>query len=239
MTSIIIPARMASTRLEGKPLADIGGKPMIVRVMDKAMEADIGSVLIATDSKEIAQCIHDHGGQAVMTDKNHASGSDRVWEAAQSINGDENEIIVNLQGDLPTIRPEVIRAGLTPLKDKNVDFATLATPITEPTEAKNENVVKLVGSLISPTILKALYFTRAPAPWGDGIRYHHIGLYAWRRKALKRFVALPPSPLEKRERLEQLRALEAGMNCHAALVDTKPLGVDTQEDLEQARMIVG
>ena len=237
---IMIPARMASTRLPDKPMADIGGVPMIVQVMRRAQEADCGRVVIATDAPEVAEAIHEHGGEAVMTRSDHVSGSDRIWEALQAIDpGARIETIINVQGDLPTIEAAAIRASLAPLQDPDVDFATLATEIEEEAERTNENVVKLVGTHVSPTILRALYFTRATAPWGEGPHYHHIGLYAWRRQTLERFVSLPASTLEKREKLEQLRGLEAGMRCDAALVDTVPLGVDTPADLERARAMLG
>ena len=237
---IMIPARMASTRLPDKPMADIGGVPMIVQVMRRAQEADCGRVVIATDAPEVAEAIHEHGGEAVMTRSDHVSGSDRIWEALQAIDpGARIETIINVQGDLPTIEAAAIRASLAPLQNADVDFATLATEIEEEAERTNENVVKLVGTHVSPTILRALYFTRATAPWGEGPHYHHIGLYAWRRQTLERFVSLPASTLEKREKLEQLRGLEAGMRCDAALVDTVPLGVDTPADLERARAMLG
>jgi 3-deoxy-manno-octulosonate cytidylyltransferase (CMP-KDO synthetase) len=237
---VLIPARMASTRLPGKPLADIAGAPMIVHVWRRAVAAGIGPVAVATDSPEIAAVIEAAGGTAVMTRADHPSGSDRIFEAMGIADpGGAAGIIVNVQGDLPTIAPEDIRAVLAPLDDPAVAIATLAAEIRTPGEHTNPNVVKVVGSPIGPGRLRALYFTRATAPHGDGPRYHHIGLYAYRREALARFVALPPSPLERRERLEQLRALEAGMRIDVAIVDAVPLGVDTPEDLETARRILG
>lgn len=239
-TIIMIPARMASTRLPDKPLADIAGLPMIVQVMKRAEEAQIGRVIIACDSPEIFDAVTTHGGEAVLTSGDHESGSDRIWEALQISDPDQNvETIVNVQGDLPTIDVASIRASLLPLENANVDFATLATEIVAEHERDNPNVVKLVGTEVAPNIMRSLYFTRATAPWGDGPLYHHIGLYAWRRQALEEFVSLPASALEQREKLEQLRALEAGMRCDAALVDTVPLGVDTPADLERARAILG
>lgn len=237
---VIIPARMASTRLPGKPLAMIAGVPMIVQVMRRAMEAAIGRVIVATDTNEIAEAVTSAGGEAVMTRADHPSGSDRIFEALNHAdpNGKAG-IIVNVQGDLPTIAPDTIRAALTPLDDPAVDIATLATQITDPHERENPNVVKVVGTPLTASRLRALYFTRATAPYGEGPLYHHIGLYAYRRAALARFVALPPSPLEMREKLEQLRALEAGMRIDVALVGGVPLGVDTPEDLEKARRILG
>lgn len=236
---VMIPARMASTRLPGKPLADIAGLPMIVQVMHRAREADVGRVVVATDSEEVHRAVVDNGGEAVMTSPDHESGSDRIWEALQRIDTDHSvETIINVQGDLPTIDKQSIRASLVPLLDPAVGLATLATEIKLDEERTNPNVVKLVGTPVTEEVLRALYFTRATAPYGDGPLYHHIGLYAWRRDALERFVSLPPSPLEKREKLEQLRALEDGIRIDAALVDTVPLGVDTPADLERARAIL-
>ncbi|MEZ5841471.1 MAG: 3-deoxy-manno-octulosonate cytidylyltransferase [Hyphomicrobiales bacterium] len=237
---VLIPARMASTRLPGKPLADICGAPMIVQVLRRAMEAGIGRVVVATDTSEIADAVAAAGGMAVMTRPDHPSGSDRIFEAMRIADPDGRaEIIVNVQGDLPTIDPAAIRAAVAPLAEPAVDIATLAAGIVREEERDNPNVVKVVGSAIAPGRLRALYFTRATAPWGEGPLWHHIGLYAYRRAALERFVALPPSPLEMRERLEQLRALEAGMRIDVALVDSVPLGVDTPADLDRARQILG
>lgn len=235
--TILIPARMASTRLPGKPLADIAGRPMIAHVVDRAAEAGIGPVYVATDSEAIAAAVTKAGGQAVLTRDDHASGSDRIFEALERI-GAAADIIVNVQGDLPTIAADVVRAALAPLSDPAVDIATLATPITRAEERDNPNVVKAVGAEIGLGRLRALYFTRATAPWGEGELLHHIGLYVYRRAALARFVGLPPSPLEQRERLEQLRALEAGMRIDITIVDTAPLGVDTADDLRRAREIL-
>ena len=233
---IVIPARMAATRLPGKPLADIAGEPMIVHVLRRAQAAAIGDVVVATDSEAVAASVEKAGGRALMTRVDHASGSDRVFEALCAADpAGQCGIIVNVQGDLPLIAPTDIRAALTPLADPAVDIATLAAAIVRPQERGNPNVVKVVGSPLGPKRLRALYFTRARAPWGDGPLYHHIGLYAYRRQALERFVALPPSALELREKLEQLRALEAGMRIDVAIVDTVPLGVDTPEDLARAR----
>lgn len=236
---VLIPARMASTRLPEKPLALIHGEPMIAHVWRRAMEADIGPVLVAADDSRIVAAVEAAGGRAILTRADHASGSDRIFEAIGAADpGGAHRIIVNLQGDLPTIEPHAVRAAVAPLADEDVDVATLATPITRPEERDDPNVVKAVGTVIAPGRLRALYFTRARAPWGEGPLYHHIGLYAYRRDALARFVVLPPSPLEKRERLEQLRALEAGMRIDIALVETAPLGVDTPADLERARAML-
>jgi 3-deoxy-manno-octulosonate cytidylyltransferase (CMP-KDO synthetase) len=238
-TLVLIPARMAATRLPGKPLLDIAGLPMIVHVLRRAEAADIGRVAVATDTPEIAAAVKAHGGEAVMTSADHATGSDRIYEALDKLDpSGQIEIVINLQGDFPTIRPDHIRAVLGPLGDPAVDIATLAAQIHTDEESTNPNVVKMIGSPVSAGRLRALYFSRATAPWGDGPRYHHVGLYAYRRKALQRFVALPPSPLELQEKLEQLRALEAGMRIDATVVDTVPRGVDTPSDLETTRQIL-
>jgi 3-deoxy-manno-octulosonate cytidylyltransferase (CMP-KDO synthetase) len=236
---VLIPARMAATRLPGKPLLDIAGLPMIVHVLRRAEAAGIGRVAVATDTPEIAAAVIAHGGEAVMTRPEHPSGSDRIHEALGQLDPDRRaEIVVNLQGDFPTIAADNIRDVLAPLTDPAVDIATLAAQIHTEEESANPNVVKAVGSPISARRLRALYFTRATAPWGDGPRYHHIGLYAYRRAALERFVMLPPSPLERQEKLEQLRALEAGMRIDIGIVDAVPRGVDTPADLETARQIL-
>jgi 3-deoxy-manno-octulosonate cytidylyltransferase (CMP-KDO synthetase) len=230
---------MAATRLPGKPLADINGVPMIVHVWRRAVEAEVGRVAVATDSDEIARAVREAGGEAVMTAATHDNGTSRIDEAARRLDPDEAfDTIVNVQGDLPTIAPAAIRAALTPLADRAVDIATIAAIITQDEEKTDPNVVKVVGSEVAPKRLRALYFTRATAPHGNGPLYHHIGLYAYRREALHRYVALPPSPLEKRERLEQLRALEAGMRIDVAIVDAVPLGVDTPADLARARALL-
>jgi 3-deoxy-manno-octulosonate cytidylyltransferase (CMP-KDO synthetase) len=238
-TLVLIPARMAATRLPGKPLLDIAGLPMIVHVLRRAEAAKIGRVAVATDTPEIAAAVKSHGGEAVMTRADHPSGSDRIYEAMQTLDpGGKAEIVINLQGDFPTITPDTIRSVLPPLADSAVDISTLASEIHSEEEDRAPSVVKAVGSPIGPRRLRALYFTRATAPWGDGPRYHHIGLYAYRRAALERFVRLPPSSLELQEKLEQLRALEAGMRIDVTIVDTVPRGVDTPADLETARRIL-
>ena len=236
---VIIPSRMAATRLPNKPLADIAGKPMIVHVWQRAVDADIGPVAVATDSKEVAEVIESVGGKAVLTRSDHPSGSDRIYEALCKLDPDNNfDIVLNLQGDLPTLDAQSIHACLDPMADDNVHIATLGCEITVEAEKTNSNVVKIVGSPLSGKRLRALYFTRATAPFGEGPLYHHIGIYAYRRHALHDFVNMPPSPLEKREKLEQLRALEAGMRIDASIVDTVPLGIDTPHDLELARNIL-
>ncbi|MFL5095117.1 MAG: 3-deoxy-manno-octulosonate cytidylyltransferase [Xanthobacteraceae bacterium] len=231
---VLIPARMASARLPGKPLVDIAGLPMIVHVLRRAEAAAVGPVAVATDSEAIAAAVEKAGGRAVMTRADHVSGSDRIFEALGALDTPAR-IIVNVQGDLPTLAPQDVRAALGPLADAEVDIATLAAEIRDEGERVNPNVVKVVGTPIGARRLRALYFTRATAPFGDGPLYHHIGLYAYRRAALERFVGLPPSALERRERLEQLRALEAGMRIDVTIVDTLPLGVDMPEDLARAR----
>jgi 3-deoxy-manno-octulosonate cytidylyltransferase (CMP-KDO synthetase) len=245
---IVIPARLASTRLPDKPLADIAGAPMIVQVWRRAMEADCGPVIVACGENAIADAVRDAGGEAVLTEPDLPSGSDRIHEALERFDPDgRHDGVINLQGDLPTIEASVVRAVLDPLKDSAVDIATLVTQITDPTERDNPNVVKAVLVLASgESIGRALYFSRATVPWCDpetddinAPLYHHIGIYAYRREALRRFVALPPGSLEMRERLEQLRALENGMIIAAACVDTVPLGVDTPADLQRARAILG
>ena len=236
---VLIPARLNATRLPGKPLAEIGGEPMIVHVWRRACEAGIGPVAVATDAASIAEAIEKAGGRAVMTRDDHTSGSDRIFEAAELLDPQgRHDVVVNVQGDLPTIDPRAIAASVAPLADAVVDIATLVSEIARPEERTDSNVVKLVGTELAPGRFRALYFTRATAPTGEGPLYHHIGLYAYRRRALARFVALPPSPLEKRERLEQLRALEAGMRIDAVLVEDGPLGVDAFHDLERARAIL-
>jgi 3-deoxy-manno-octulosonate cytidylyltransferase (CMP-KDO synthetase) len=239
-TLIVIPARMQATRLPGKPLADIGGTPMIVHVWRRAMESEAGRVVVATDATEIAEAIDKSGGVAVMTRADHKSGSDRVREAMDEVDPHAHaKIVVNLQGDLPLLDPALIAACIAPLRQDDCDIATLAAEFTDEAERDDPNVVKVVGTPAGPDrVLRALYFTRATAPWGDGPLYHHIGLYAFRRAALDHFVSLPQTALEKREKLEQLRALEAGMRIDVGLVDTVPLGVDTPADLERARALL-
>jgi 3-deoxy-manno-octulosonate cytidylyltransferase (CMP-KDO synthetase) len=236
---VIIPARMAALRLPGKPLADIGGVPMVVRVARQAEKAGVGRVAVATDSQQIAEVVQAAGIEAVMTRDDHQSGSDRVYEAATKLDPEGKiDVVLNIQGDIPAIEPETIRRSALPLASSPADLATIAVEIGEEAEKTNPSIVKVIGTPIGGEILRALYFTRATAPYGDGPLYHHIGLYAWRRSALERFVALPPSTLEKREKLEQLRALEDGMRIDVAIVDSVPLGVDTPADLERARHIL-
>jgi 3-deoxy-manno-octulosonate cytidylyltransferase (CMP-KDO synthetase) len=234
-TLILIPARMASTRLPGKPLADIHGLPMIVHVLRHAQAADIGEAVVATDSEAVQAAVEKAGGRAVMTRSDHPSGSDRIYEALEALDPEHRiGIVVNVQGDLPTINPADIQAALVPLSDPAVDIATLAAEIADPAELTNPNVVKAIGTMVAPHRMHATTFTRADAS-GPGPHYHHIGLYAYRRAALARFVKLPPSANEQRERLEQLRALDAGMRIDVAIVKSVPLGVDTPEELAKAR----
>lgn len=234
---VAIPARLASTRLPDKPLADIAGEPMIVHVWRRAVEAGIGPVLVACAEQAIVDAVQAAGGEAVLTDPALPSGSDRIHAAVSRFDPDgKYDAVVNLQGDLPTIEPEAIRLTLALLDDPVVDISTLAAEIVEDYERREPSVVKAVAA-IAPGAGhgRALYFTRATAPHGDGPLYHHIGIYGYRRAALDRFVALPPGLLEQREKLEQLRALEDGMRIEVGLVDRVPFGVDTPADLERAR----
>ena len=236
----IIPARMASTRLPGKPLADIAGEPMIVKVWRQAIRASLGPVLVAAAEPEVAAAIERAGGLAVMTDPHLASGSDRVHAALEAFDPEGRfDAVVNLQGDLPDIDPQALREVLDALAESGAEIATLAAPIADPADFDNPNVVKpVVAWNGSGRRGRALYFTRARAPAGEGPLYHHVGIYAFTRSALRRFVALPPSPLESREKLEQLRALEAGMRIEVAMIDAVPLSVDTETDLKRARSLI-
>lgn len=237
---IVIPARLAASRLPGKPLADIAGEPMIVHVWRRAMAAEAGDVVVATDAAEVVSAVEKAGGRAVMTRADHQSGSDRIYEAAQIVDpAGGADIVVNVQGDQPLLDPALVGASLRPLTDPAVDIGTLACVIAEPSDSLEPSVVKVVGTPVGGAgILRALYFTRAGAPYGPGPLYHHIGLYAYRRAALARFVALAPSPLELRERLEQLRALENGMRIDVMEVEAAPMSVDTPADLERVREAV-
>jgi 3-deoxy-manno-octulosonate cytidylyltransferase (CMP-KDO synthetase) len=236
---IVIPTRLAATRLPNKPLADIGGRPMIAHVVDRALAAGIGPVAVAVDSDEIAAVLDGSGAEVVLTRPDHPSGSDRIFEALGRLDpAGRHDVVVNVQGDFPTVSPAAIGSALGPLADPDVAIATLAGEIVHEHERTNPNVVKVVGTPVATGRLRALYFTRATAPWGEGPLYHHSGIYAYRRAALERFVALPPSVLEVRERLEQLRALEAGMRIDVTVIDEVPFGVDTPEDLERARALL-
>jgi 3-deoxy-manno-octulosonate cytidylyltransferase (CMP-KDO synthetase) len=239
---ILIPARMASTRLPDKPLADIGGMPMIVQVMKRAAEAKLGRVVVACAEQEIKQAVEQAGGEAILTDPALPSGSDRILQALKIFDpSGEHDAVINVQGDLPTIDPKLINLAFALLQNPETDIGTLAAIITKESEINNPNVVKAITDIdlaAGERMGRALYFTRATAPSGDGALLHHIGLYTYRREALETFVASPPAVLEKRERLEQLRALSLGMRIDVAVVDTVPLGVDTPEDLETARRIL-
>ncbi len=264
----IIPARLASTRLPNKPLADIFGKPMIVRVYEQAKKADLGEIVVACDSKEIAEAIENAGGKAIITDPNLPSGTDRIFAALQQLpNFRDFDVVVNLQGDLPVIDPQVIIAAANAALQSDADIATVASVIQNKDEITNPNVVKIAIAFLENSQLgQALYFSRAPVPYavendsksilnqnnldlesGDPRKaghhecdvknkyYHHIGIYAYKRKALEKFVSLKPSNLEKRESLEQLRALENGMKIVVQIVDSHPLSVDTAQDLERVK----
>ncbi len=237
---VLIPARLAASRLPGKPLADICGEPMIVHVMRRAEEADIGPVFVACDDRRIADAVEAAGGRAVLTRADLPSGSDRINQALEIIDPDGTFTdVVNLQGDLPTIDPAVVGAVLRPFENTAVDIATIAAPIVDPAERENPNVVKaVVEAAPGATGGRALYFSRATVPTGSGPMYHHIGIYAYRRDSLRRFVAAPPGHLEQRERLEQLRALGIGMRLDVAFVDTVPIGVDTPADLDRVRVLL-
>jgi 3-deoxy-manno-octulosonate cytidylyltransferase (CMP-KDO synthetase) len=237
---VVIPSRMASTRLPGKPLADINGKPMIVLMLERGMQANIGPVAVACGDPEIAAVVRAAGGRAVLTDPDLPSGSDRVHAALAELDPDGvHNVVVNLQGDFPTLDPASLRLVVSPLADPAVDIGTLVVPIRDATEANTDSFVKAAclfedGQTIAP----ALYFSRQPIPWGPGPLWHHVGIYAYRRAALARFVSLPQSPLERREKLEQLRALENGMRIACVRMEHGPFGVDTPEDLERARMLL-
>ena len=237
---MLIPSRLAATRFPGKPLADIHGQPMIVQCWRRAVEADLGPVAVACADQEIADAVEAAGGRAILTNPDHPSGSDRIFEALTIIDPDGvHDAVINLQGDLPTLDPAAIRAAFEALAEPDVHIGTIACRIDDEAERTNPSVVKAVFGLApGATSARALYFSRATVPTGAGDHFHHIGLYAYRREALARFVALPPGVLEQRERLEQLRALEAGMRIQVALVDTVPLGVDTAADLALAREIL-
>jgi 3-deoxy-manno-octulosonate cytidylyltransferase (CMP-KDO synthetase) len=237
---LMIPARMASTRLPGKPLADIGGVPMIVRVWARAEAARLGPVVVAASEPEVVAAVKKAGGRAVMTDPDLPSGSDRIWAALTALDPEgRHDVVVNLQGDLPALDPAELRLVVDLLAESGADIATLAAPIDNEGDRINPAVVKAVAAWnADETRGRCLYFTRASAPTGEGTLWHHVGLYAYTRAALARFVSLPPSPLEQREKLEQLRALEAGMSIAIARVDAPPLSVDTPDDLARARALI-
>ncbi len=242
---VLIPARLASTRLPNKPLAPIAGKAMILHVLERALAADVGPAAVACGDSEIAQAVEAAGGRAIMTDPALPSGSDRIHQALRRLDPEgRHDVVVNLQGDLPALPPEEVRSVLRPLEEPACDIATLAAPIRDQAERGSPDVVKVAAALGQDRpIARAHYFSRAPIPWtgkdDSGALFHHIGIYAYRRAALERFVGLPPSPLEQRESLEQLRALEAGLRIDVALVDRPPLSVDTPADLARARAELG
>lgn len=232
---ILIPARLQSVRLPQKMLADIHGKPLIHYVVEAALASGIGPVYVACAEPEIKDAVESIGGKAVLTDPNHPSGSDRIFEALQKIDPTKNfDIVINLQGDLPTVKPDIFKTLLTPFEQNpSFDISTVGFEMHDPEEINNQNIVKIIFGG-RPPVGQGLYFTRG-VPYGEGAFYHHVGIYAYRRQALERFVTLPPSTLEKRERLEQLRALENGMTIGVAIANDGPLGVDTPEDLERVR----
>lgn len=236
-TIIIIPSRMASRRLPGKPLATIQGEPMVAHVMRRAQEADIGPVVVAAAEQEIADVILSFGGQVVLTPPDLPSGTDRVYHALEKVDPERKyDTVINLQGDLPTINSESIGTLLDLMKLASWDIVTLAAEVTDLKEVSNPSVVKVVASVLpGKRSGRALYFSRSPVPWGEGLFYHHIGLYGFQRIALEKFVHLPISVIERRENLEQLRAIEAGMSVGVAVVDTLIEGVDTQQDLDSVR----
>lgn len=235
---VVIPARMASMRLPGKPLADIAGRAMILRVCDVAAASGLGPVLVAAAEAAIVDAVRAGGHEAVLTDPALPSGSDRVKAALDLADpGGAHDVAVNLQGDMPTLPPGALSRVLEPLvREPDCAIATLASAINDPAEAADPNVVKAVFAPGPTGIGRALYFSRAAVPAGEGPLYHHVGVYAFRRAALARFVSAPPSPLEERERLEQLRALELGLRIDVARIEgPPPNGVDTPEDLAAAR----
>lgn len=237
---IVIPSRLASTRLPRKPLADIGGVPMIVRVVRRALAAKAGPVVVAAGDPEILDVIRDMPDVwGVLTDSRLASGSDRVQAALAEVDPEgRHDVVINLQGDLPLIEPSSLTSALKPLEDPAFDIGTLVAPVTSDAERDASQVVKVACAFGEADVARALYFSRLPIPWGEGTHWHHVGIYAWRRAALERFVTLPPSALERRESLEQLRALEAGMTIGCARIDHAPQGVDTPADLEHVRGLV-
>jgi 3-deoxy-manno-octulosonate cytidylyltransferase (CMP-KDO synthetase) len=237
---ILIPSRLQSTRLPEKPLADIVGKPMIQHMIERALAANAGRVVVATDSKRIASIVSSAGGEAVMTDADCPSGSDRIWQALLLIDSEaKHDVVINLQGDMPTFKSEILTQVLGPLKDESIDIATLVAPIHNEDEKYNPAVVKaLLSAKAGIHGYQAITFTRESKPSDDGNFYHHVGIYAYRREALQRFVSMPPSENEQREKLEQLRALDAGMKIGVCIIDEAPIGVDTPETLEMARAML-
>jgi 3-deoxy-manno-octulosonate cytidylyltransferase (CMP-KDO synthetase) len=238
----MIPARLAAARLPRKPLADIAGLPMIVHVWRRAVAAEIGPVVVASGDREIAEIIEREGGRAVLTDPDLPTGSDRIHAAITALDPERHhDAVVNVQGDMPMLDPAAIGLALAALADPDIDIATLAAEITDPAALADTSVNKVAAGFADPARpARALYFSKAVVPWGEGPHFEHIGLYAYRRAALERFVALPRGILEQRERLEQLRALEAGMRFSVSLIDKARLGVqvDTPADLARARKLM-
>ena len=238
---VLIPARLASTRLPEKALADIHGEPMIVQVWRRALEADVGRVVVAAGDAAIADAVLSVGGEAVLTDPDLPSGTDEIHQALDRADPDRiHDVIVNIQGDLPVLEPHTTRAAVEALiRMQDAAMGTVAAAIADRSDLDETSVNKVVAAWESDGLFgRALYFSKYPVPWGEGEVFHHIGIYTYRRAALDRFVALPPSPLERRERLEQLRALEAGMRIEVARVETVPLGVDTAAQLDRARALL-
>jgi 3-deoxy-manno-octulosonate cytidylyltransferase (CMP-KDO synthetase) len=240
--SVLIPARLAATRLPNKPLALIAGMPMIVHVWRRAVAAAVGPVIVACGDAAIAEVIERAGGRAVMTDPALPTGSDRIQEAITRLDPERiHDAVINVQGDMPMLDPAAIRLALAALAEPGTDIATLAAVITDPAALHETSVNKVVAGFADPARpARALYFSKAAVPWGEGPHYEHIGLYAYRRAALDRFVTLPRGVLEQRERLEQLRALEAGMQISVSLIDPAQLGVqvDTPAALARARALM-
>lgn len=231
---IVIPARMASARLPGKPLADIHGRPMIAWMIEIARKAEAGAVLVAAAEEEVADAARTAGAKVVLTDPKLPSGSDRAHAALEAFDPDRRfDVAVNLQGDMPTMPPGDVARAIAALRP-GADIATLVSPSNDTADRDNPNVVKAIRAADG----RCLAFTRAPAPWGEGPVERHVGVYVYRREALARFVAAPPSPLELRERLEQMRALEMGMTIVADSVEAFPKGVDSPADLEAARQVL-
>ena len=239
---VVIPTRLAATRLPNKPLAEIAGAPMIVHVWRRATAADTGPVVVACGDREIADVIERAGGRAVLTDPELPTGSDRIHAAMAALDpAGAYDAVINVQGDVPMLDPAAIRVALAALADPETDIATLAAEIVDPAALHATSVNKVAAGFPDPARpTRALYFSKAPVPWGDGPHYEHVGLYAYRRAALDRFVGLPRGVLEQRERLEQLRALEAGMRISVSLIDPAWLGVqvDTPADLARARELM-
>jgi 3-deoxy-manno-octulosonate cytidylyltransferase (CMP-KDO synthetase) len=239
---VLIPTRLAATRLPNKPLAEIAGTPMIVHVWRRAVAAAVGPVVVACGDREILDVVERAGGRAVLTDPELPTGSDRIHQAITALDPQgAHDAVINVQGDMPMLDPAAIRVALAALADRDTDIATLAAEILDPAALSEISVNKVAAGFADPTRpTRALYFSKAPIPWGEGPHYEHIGLYAYRRAALDRFVQLPRGVLEQRERLEQLRALEAGMRISVSLIDPARLGVqvDTPADLARARELM-